>query len=258
MTTWASRRKFTYASTVIVALIIFITVPIFVFFYKSPTCFDNKLNGDEIGIDCGGSCSRLCQSAFLPPRQEWGGAKIEKLAEGLYNVAAYIVNPNINGGAILVPYKISLYDSEGFPITERSGKINLYAHRNSLAFQPAVDTDGHVPVKAIFEFTSSPDWFKSSDELGGLVVVDKKYEESANESSLEIILENRTLYTYKDVKVGVVLYDVEGNTIGFSQTVVDEIPPKGKETASFTWSINRDGKVTTIEVLPSVKPVTVK
>ena len=212
MASWSSRRKLSYATIVILVIVISIALLVFFFFYSAPTCFDGKRNGDELDIDCGGSCVRLCQSAFLPPRQEWGGAKIEKLADGLYNVASYIVNPNVSGAAI------------------------------------------DVPAKAIFEFTSPPDWFKSGDELGGLVVVDKKYEESANGSSLEIILENRTLYPYEDIRVGAVLYDAEGNVIGFSQTIVDEIPPKGREIAPFTWSINRDGRVTTIEVLPTVEP----
>src|SRR3989344_396993 len=254
MASWSSRRKLSYATIVILVIVISIALLVFFFFYSAPTCFDGKRNGDELDIDCGGSCVRLCQSAFLPPRQEWGGAKIEKLADGLYNVASYIVNPNVSGAAIDVPYKISMYDSEGSLITERSGKINLYAHHNALAFQPAIDTDESIPAKAIFEFTSPPDWFKSGDELGGLVVVDKKYEESANGSSLEIILVTRTLYPYEDIRVGAVLYDAEGNVIGFSQTIVDEIPPKGREIAPFTWSINRDGRVTTIEVLPTVEP----
>lgn len=259
MASWSARRKFSYAFVLIITVIIFIAVPFFYFFYRAPTCFDGKNNGNELGIDCGGSCSRLCQSAFLPPRIEWGGAKIEKIADGLYNVAAYIVNPNINGGAIDVPYKISLYDKEGFPITEREGKINLYARRNSLAFQTAINTDEKIPTKATFEFTKTPVWFKSNDTLGGLSVIDRKYAEDRDSSSLEVILENRSLLNYKDVRIGVVLYDQIGNVIGFSQTVIDEIAGKGgREIAPYTWPINRNGMVTTIEVIPSIEPTIAK
>ena len=97
MASWSSRRRSPYGSIVVLVIILFIGVPAFYLFYKAPTCFDNKRNGDELGTDCGGSCVKLCQSAFLPPRVEWGGAKVEKVVNGLYNVAAYIVNPNVNG-----------------------------------------------------------------------------------------------------------------------------------------------------------------
>lgn len=256
MASWASRRKLLYASIVIIALIVLVGIPAFLILYKAPTCFDNKQNGNEAGVDCGGSCSRLCQSAFLPPRVEWGGAKFEKLADGLYNVASYIVNPNMNGAAMNVPYKMSLYDDRGVLITERTGKVTLYPHRNSLAFQTAVKTDKRIPAKVIFEFTQAPLWFKSHDELGGLAIIDKKYQEDEISSSLEVTLENRNLIPYKDLQIAVVLYDANGNAIGFSQTNIDSIAPKnGREIAPFTWPTMRNGKVTTIDVIPSIKPV---
>ncbi len=256
MSTWSSRRKLAYSSTIIVVLIIVVIIPAFYFLYTPPTCTDGKQNGKETGVDCGGKCILLCQSSFLPPRIGWGGAKIEKVADGLYNVAALIINPNVDGSAINAPYKISLYDEKGMPITEKRGFITLYAHRNSLAFEPAIKTDQSIPVKAIFEFTQPPVWFKSTDRLGGLVVVDKKYSEDSNSSSLEVTLENRTLYPYKDVIVSVILSNINGDAIGFSRTIIDNIPEKsGREVAPFTWSFGRNNEVTSIEVLPLIAPV---
>ncbi len=260
MASWSAKRKLGYASMVFGVILIFIIIPSFYFFYKAPTCFDNIMNGDETGMDCGGSCARLCQSAFLPPRIEWGGAKIEKLADGLYNAASYIVNPNINGGAVDVPYKISLYDSEGILITEKNGVVNLYPRRNSLAFQTAINTGKRIPTKATFEFTKSPVWFKSTDKLDGIIVSDKKYTEDQNGSSLEVTLENKNLTSYNNINVSVVLSDINGNVIGFSQTRVDVVGVKGVndnhiEVAPFTWPISRDGKVTSIEVMPLIRPV---
>src|SRR5690349_16932968 len=204
MASWSSRRKSLYGSIVVIVIILFIGVPAFYFLYTPPTCTDGFQNGDEQDIDCGGSCVKLCQSAFLPPRVGWGGAKFEKVADGLYNLAAYIVNQNVDGAAVNVPYKISLYDSEGILITERQGRMTLPAHRNALAFEPAVDVGKRTPAKAIFEFTNAPEWFKSHDTLDGLSVVDKKYTEDGGSSSLEVTLENRTLYPYQNIDVSVV------------------------------------------------------
>ena len=259
MATWASRRKLIYASITIIALFLLVAFPLFLYFYKAPTCFDSRQNGDETGVDCGGSCKRLCQSAFLPARIEWGGSKIEKLADGLYNTASLIVNSNINGAAVNVPYKISLYDSQGLLIVEKEGTVDLYPRRSSLAFQTAIRTDKRIPTKATFEFTRAPLWFKSSDQLEGISIVDKKYTEDENGSALEVTLENKTLIPYKNILVSVVLYDINGNAIGFSQTQVDSLGAKGSnEVAPFTWPVSRDGKVTSIEVLTSIAPVVLK
>lgn len=258
MASWAAKRKLTYASIIILVIAGIAIYSFLHFFYKAPTCFDGIQNGNEAGVDCGGSCNRLCQSAFLPPRIEWGGAKLEKLADGLYNAAAYVVNPNINGGAVRVPYKMSLYDEKGLLIVDRFGEMTLYPRRNSIAFQTAIDTAQRVPTKATFEFTAAPVWYKAVDNLEGITVIDKKYKEDENGSSLEVILENKNLLAYENMLVGVVLYDGNGNTVGFSQTRLDILPGRnGREIAPYTWPIGRNGKVTSIEVLPIINPVRV-
>ncbi len=256
MSSWANRRKLVYALLLLIFVTLLIGIPAWKVFYKAPTCADRIMNGNETGVDCGGSCKRLCQSAFISPRIEWGGAKLERVADGLYNASAYIVNPNISGGAIDVPYRISLYDSEGIIITERNGNMNIYPRRNSLAFQTAIKTEKRIPTKATFEFTSSPIWFKSTDLLEGISIIDKKYIEDENGSSLEVYLENKTLTPYKDIQVGVVLYDNEDNVIGFSQTKIDNLPPKNqREVAPFTWPTGRNGRVAKIEVITNIRPI---
>ncbi|MES3031198.1 MAG: hypothetical protein V4697_02180 [Patescibacteria group bacterium] len=255
MASWASRRKALYGSIVLLVLIVGVGVPAFFYFYKAPTCNDRMQNGNELGIDCGGSCVLLCQSSFLPPRIEWGGAKFEKVADGLYNAAAYIINPNLNGAALDVPYKMAFFDEAGILITEKKGVVTLPAHRNALAFEPAIDMGQRIPSKATFEFLAPPLWFKSHDALEGLAVTDKKYQEDANGSSLEVTLENKTLFPYRNMTVSVILSDIEGNAIGFSRTTIDEIAPKnGQEVAPYTWPFARDGRVKTIEVVPVVEP----
>src|SRR3989344_8605923 len=125
MSSWSFRRRLLYGGSVLLVIAIIVFTTVFSFFYKPPTCFDGARNGNEQDIDCGGSCVKLCQSDFLPPKISWGGAKFEKVAEGLYNLASYITNPNTNGAAINVPYKFSLYDSRGILITESAGFITL-------------------------------------------------------------------------------------------------------------------------------------
>ncbi len=256
MATWSSRRKMIYGGSVFVVFIGIVGTVFFFYFYKPPTCFDGMKNGKEQGTDCGGVCVKLCQGAFLPPKIEWGGGKSEKVAEGLYNLASYIVNPNTTVAALDVPYKFALFDSKGILINERQGSIDIPAHRNTLVFEPAVNVGKRIPAKVTFEFLAPPLWFKSHDTIGGLVVTDKKYTEDDKLSSLEIYLENKSLVGYKDVTVGAVLYDANDNVIGFSKTIIDALAPEGgSEVAPFTWPVSRNGKVVSIEAIPVVDPV---
>jgi hypothetical protein len=256
MATWSSKRKFLYLGSIFIIILAIVFAVFFSIFYKEPTCSDRTMNGDEQGVDCGGSCIKLCQSAYLPAVISWGGAKFEKVSEGFYNVASYIVNPNTDAATINVPYKFSLFDNKGVLIVERKGSISLPAHRNVLAFESLLNTGKRIPAKATFEFLSSPAWFKSRDALSGIAITNKTYSEEKDSSSLQVTLVNRNVTPYTNVSVAAVLYDKDNNTIGFSKTILDYIAPNGGQAvAPFTWPINRNNKVISIEPLSSITPV---
>lgn len=247
MDNWAKKRKLIYASIAILFIVSVIGIPSFLLFYKAPTCFDGKQNGGEKGIDCGGRCQLLCQSDFFPPTVSW--TRIDKVIDGVYNVSAYIINPNNDGEAKNVPYKVTLFDNLGIKIASKNGTVTIPPHRNTLAFSGLINTDKYLPVRALFEFTSAPNWIKKTDELVDLVIKDMDYSESDNSSSLIVNLENSGLKDLNNINVYSVLYDSSGNTIGFGKTVVDEIKAKSTAIAPFTWNTNRNGKVVSKEVL---------
>lgn len=253
MASWASKRKLVYGSAATLVVLVLVVLPAFIYFYKPATCADGLKNQNERGVDCGGSCVRLCQSDFLPPLVSW--VKFEEVAPELYNVAAYIINKNIEGRASNIPYLMSLYDNRGILIVQEQGSMTIDPHRNSLAFEGSVSVGKRIPAKAVFEFLSAPRWYKARDVLTDLVISDKRYEDHENGSSLEVVIENPTLHEYTDLSVFVVLYDSSGNAIGFSKTFIDRIAPGTKEVAPYTWPINRGGKVATIEVMPIAAPV---
>lgn len=248
MASWSRQRRFLYATAVIVALVAAVGIPGFFYFYKAPTCFDGIKNGNELGIDCGGSCVKLCANAFLSPVVSW--ARFDKVTTGLYNVAAYVMNPNTSAGAANVPYHIALYDDQGVIITDVYGTVTLPPHRNTLAFQSSVNTVARMPARALFEFTAAPDWISASDTLSPLQIVDKRYNEDASGSSLQVTLRNGSANPIGRLSVYVVLYDSSQNEVGFSKTVIDGIPAGADAIAPYTWPEDRHGAVVSIEALP--------
>ncbi|MEN9523990.1 MAG: hypothetical protein RL536_59 [Candidatus Parcubacteria bacterium] len=248
MSSWSQRRKSIYGLIITIIVVGGIGVPAYYLFYKAPTCSDGVMNGNEQGIDCGGSCQRLCPSSFYAPKVGW--TRFEEVAPGLYNLAAYIENLNLDGEAKNAPYHIVLYDDRGVLITDTSGVVTLPPHRNTLSFQGAINVGKRIPTKALFEFTQYPNWHKQKDTLSAIVVGEKKYQEDESGSSLTVNMRNTSVYSLVNISVYVILKDKDGNALGFSKTVLDEIPPQGSVIAPFTWPLNRHGKVISIEVLP--------
>ena len=248
MASWSQRRKLIYSSGVVVIILVLIGLPTFFYFYKAPTCSDGIQNGSETGVDCGGSCQRLCQNAFLTPVVAW--TRLENISTGLYNVAAYIQNLNTNAVALSVPYHVIVYDDQGIEITEYTGTVTLPPHRNTLAFNGAISMGKRIPAKAFFEFTQSPNWQTAIDPIAALVIGNQKYNEDSNSASLSVTLNNSSVNQIPKTDVFVVLYDKKNNAIGFSKTIVNNVPAYGSTVAPFTWPTSFGGKVISIEVLP--------
>ena len=247
MATWASRRRTVYASIGLILAIGLIGVPIFLYLYETPTCADGMMNQGEGGVDCGGPCPKLCRTSFLVPEVSW--ARSDKIATGVYNIAAYIVNPNVSGIARNVPYIFHVYDNAGILITEVRGTITLPPHKNVLAFEPGIAMAKRIPARTVFEFTGAPQWETLNTPEPLVSIVNTTLTNTDSGASLDTTLENRSLIQYKKLTVYAILYDEEGNTNGFARSYVDALNVGEKQTITFTWPTPREGEVTKREVV---------
>ncbi|MEA2715228.1 MAG: hypothetical protein QOG91_256 [Candidatus Parcubacteria bacterium] len=249
MASWSRRRKLAYALIALIIIVGAIIVPGFLLIYRPPTCSDGIKNGDEQGIDCGGSCERLCQNVFLSPIVNW--VRYEEIYPGVYNLAAYIENPNPDVEAVNVPYHMVVYGPRALELANKTGTVTIPPHRPTLAFVGAVNLGKVAPVTSpFFEFTAAPEWHKRADPLAALSIGGQNYQEDETGSSMTVTLKNSSVQAIYRVAVYVILYDKDKNVIGFSKTIVDQIPPLGSAVAPFTWPINRHGAVISQEVLP--------
>ncbi len=248
MNSWSQKRKLIYGGSTILVIVVVLGLLGWKLFYVAPTCFDGLKNGSETGVDCGGSCKKLCPSAFITPKEDW--TSLEETAPGLYNVAAYVENHNIQGEAFGVPYHVDLFDANSVKITGYDGTFTLPPNRNTLAFKAIVNTGQQIPAKAVFQITGVPDWHKQSDRLSKITILDKSYSEDANSSVLTVTLKNNDVEPMGRLTVYVVLYDKTAAVIGFSSTVIDSIAAGATVKAPFTWGSSHNGAVISIEVLP--------
>jgi len=92
-------------------------------FRSAPTCFDNKQNGEETGVDCGGICAPCAQKYAQAPIV---GTTRTFESNGKTVVVAAINNPNDDYGFNDMRYVMQAFDVSGQVIASTGGHAFIY------------------------------------------------------------------------------------------------------------------------------------
>lgn len=230
---WAQRRKLIYLGSLFVVFLLVVVLPAFLYFYRAPTCFDGKQNQDELGVDCGGVCSLLCPAQYVPLTVLW--SRFSKVSDGVYNVLAYIENPNIQAGANNLSYSFKLYDKAGVLLKERMGRTFTPANKIMAVFEAELLTGNNVPSRVEFSFTSPAIWIKENSSEIGLSTSQSVISRADTAPRLSFVLTNNSTKQINNIEAIGIVYNNLGNTIAFSRTIVDSIQSGGSETVNFNW-----------------------
>jgi hypothetical protein len=251
---WAAKRKFVYGSIALITCVVAVGVPLFWFLYKTPTCFDDKKNQNEKGVDCGGTCSKLCPSDITAPIVIW--QRVFETLPGVYNAVAYIQNPNVLTRVDNVGYVFRLYDKDNVLITQKSGRTFLPANQVSAVFESGIRTGTQVPSRASFEFSESPSWIQNLPSYREPVLAVENITLNDNSSLPRINAEirNLSLDPVKTLGVVAIVYDAEDNAIGVSQTLVENLGAASSQPVTFTWPVAFKSPVVRKEIILRIYP----
>jgi hypothetical protein len=249
MATWSTKRKYGFFFLFVLILVILIGVPAVYFLYKKPTCFDGKQNGTERGIDCSGSCPKLCPADFAEPRVLWSYSM--RVVPGVYNSIAYVQNPN-PVEAKSVPYVFRIYDDKGVQIAERKGNAFVPAGQKFAIFQGGIELE-QAPARTTFEFGAVSSW-RQGEIFSKLKVVRTDLDQGTSPRA-EVTIKNYSL----DKDVGetdafIILYDADDNRVAFSKTVIEGVPANESRILYFTWPESFSKSVVRTEMLFTAKP----
>jgi hypothetical protein len=249
---WAQKRQLRIFGILAVLLIFLGLYLAWPYITKEPTCFDGKLNGDEFGVDCGGSCALVCQEQAKEMTVLWSNSR--EIVPGRYNSIAYIQNPNPFAGVSYIRYEFKLYDKDDLLVKRRTGGTFIDSNANTAIFEGAIDVGNRIPTRTEFEFLDKrPQWVKiGSRDLSNVSVVikDRNLKNEDTTPLLEVTLENGTLYDIEDFDVVAILYDEDGNLVNTSSTFVDRLPGSVSKKIYFTWPQPFEKEVVTIEIIP--------
>lgn len=245
---WSDRRKTLYTAVAGVLVLIALLYVYETFFTTAPTCFDTIQNGNEHGIDCGGSCALMCANEAKPPKVLW--SRIFQTGTGNYTAAAYIENDNPGSGAKKVAYSFQLFDKDNQLIIERDGVTNLPPVQTIPIVDVNVPVGTRIPARVLFGFSGVPTWYRvPANSIPVLRVSNQNL--NADASKLGAVLSNESLGDARNVMVGAVLFDQSGTALAASRSVVN-VAKKSSTPIVFTFTGGVQGVARAeITVLPS-------
>lgn len=236
MNHWSARRKRFIFLLVLFALVLLIGVPAGFLFYDPPTCFDEKKNGDETDVDCGGSCQLLCSAQSLPLIPK-GDPRVLEVAPGFYEVVAIVENPNVSGSLARARYTIRLFESVGLvPIKVIEGETFIPKSSTFAVFEGPFKLEGVVPTRATLEWDRGYlSWQRDESEKPNLSINNIVARGLSTEPRVLAELTNNSLGRVSHIELVALISDETGNLIAASRTIVDDIDSGESVPVIFSW-----------------------
>ena len=214
-------KQFLYS---LLYLIIFGLIIFLIYFWlvqPKPTCFDNRKNQGEIGVDCGGPC-QSCEIKTLKPL---AAQKINfSQVQNRIVITAEITNPNLNFGADNFTYTVNFYNKDGIEISSLNGNSFIYAAGIKAFFE----VDKKVNFSEVYNVSisfSDIHWVSKEEfqqpkvELQNQKIVDGK------PLRLEGVVINQNNFSVKLKLIGFI-YDRYGIQISASKTEIENVNAK--------------------------------
>ena len=234
MASWAHRRQL----GILFILLLFIAgiaVGLYSFIAPAPSCSDGTKNQDEINVDCGGVCERVCKEEAAPLVIIW--SKVLKVNEGKYDAAAFVENPNTGFGIKKIQYSFKVYDSENILVAEKRAETFINPRERFVVFLPNIDTGKRIPTRAFVEF-EEPFWQRLPvDDIASKVNIENKEFRAEVSPLLTADVVNVSPSGLSGVDVHAVISDAEGNALGVSRTWVGAIARGERKQIVFTWPV---------------------
>lgn len=253
---WAGRRQFTYLSILFLVIGLVLFVMFYSVIFAPASCADGKKNGDEVGVDCGGVCQKMCLSQVSEPVVLW--ARAFPVSGNIYNVLAYIENQNKEGAVPLAPYEFRVYDDKGLLIEKREGTTFIPANQRFAVLESRIDARGNIPKSVTFEFKGPFDWFKKKPSILTMPIRIEKVSlnDDINSPVITGVVVNDSVYDLPEFDVISIVYDENQKAIAVSKTHKDGLPSNNKTNIVFTWPEAFSAVPVVKDLILSVNPFT--
>jgi len=231
-----SRKRATIIA--VPAIVIFLIILIIVLITRpGPTCFDGKKNGEEEGIDCGGSCIPCGIKYAAPLKTDPNQTQLLPISATESEVVVKIQNNNDQYGAKF-GYQINLINRLGDKVGQISGNSFISPQSTKYLVETKMNFKSSDISRLEVLFINT-EWFKSDKTASDLFeIYDKKTRllEATESGYLEISgkLVNKTSHNFPSLNLFFVLYSKTGRLLHVAKTEISNI--KANDTRPFAYS----------------------
>ena len=251
--TWAARRRLMIVLIILLALGGFAWYKLYPVFHKVPICTDNIKNGDETGIDCGGSCTLVCTAEVTIPNVLW--SRSFAVTDTVYNAVAYVENRNA-AATKAIPYEFRIYDTDGIFVARVQGMTKVPGAGHYAIVETGIAVGTSKVGRTTFEFSKNPvRWERVSDDAMKLNVLTNNLKLDISGSvpklSANVVNPSPTI-TLSDTIVAAILYDANDNAVNVSRTIVPTLAPQASAPIYFTWPRAFSAPVVRYQLVPII------
>jgi hypothetical protein len=232
---WANRRRAVVLGVVVLVLTGIGFAIFWYFWYKPPTCFDKTKNGDETGIDCGGSCSQICNSDMVQPIVRWDPRMFE-VSTGLWNMLVYVENPNANIDATYAPYTLTVIGDNNEVLYKKEGATILPKNKTVGIFEGGIIIkNDKQPKRAIFELGNKITWQKNENTGEDITITHGTLQNLDSAPKVSANIKNNGAGEIKNIELVIAVFDGSDNAIAASRTFVEDLKKNENADVVFTW-----------------------
>lgn len=182
----------------------------------APTCFDNRQNQNETGVDCGGFCPSCKIKTLIPPEISW--LKYFSI-DNQTIVAAEIKNSNLNYGADSFSYTIDAYDNNGAKIKSLTKNSFIYAGEIKYLVEP-IEINSKNIKEVKFSF-SDINW-KLNEEFKKPII--QLRDVKAESTAVSGFLTNNNAFRLSKIRIFGFQYNQYGIIASASKTELENMP----------------------------------
>jgi hypothetical protein len=232
---WSQKRKILYAIGFVGILVALSAYPTYRILNKPATCFDQKQNGTEAGIDCGGGCALVCVAEVKQPHAVW--AKAFQVSGSRYDLGAYVENPNTHAGIKNARYTMRVVDSAGKVLVEIKGETEIAPASRVLLFATGVDMPvSPNAVEVLFDSNDLTKWYRATTALSSVVSKNQSLKNVDTKPRFDAVLVNTDkVNDVTNLTLSAIIYDALRHPVAVSKTYVENIPKGGEQNIFFTW-----------------------
>ncbi|MCX6757057.1 MAG: hypothetical protein NTW35_02830 [Candidatus Nomurabacteria bacterium] len=251
---WATKRKIIYAVAAIILAVSFLVYETRTIIFPEPNCFDQKKNGFESDIDCGGTCSLRCNADISMVTVDW--TRAIKVSGNVYDFVGMLSNKNINSSPVKISYTFTAFYKNGEVIkTVKGDTIVLVSgsfpviKQNVLLAEP--------PSELVLKLTQEPYYTTlENPKISSVRVANFTYE-PGDITRIYVDIVNTTRNIYLKLPIRMIAYDEHDNAIAVGENIVPSLDKEETKKVVFVWHSPFSSAPIKVRAYPIISPFSV-